>query len=255
MYHPNKAQFTWHSNTKPPIFSRLDYFLISDNLSNNTLSCTIRAGYKTDHSLVEINFDFIQQPKGRGYFKLNNSLLLDDKYQTGIKRAINDIVQINQGANPNTLWELIKGSIRNETIKYSSIKKKKQNIQEQKLINDIQNIETHIGDSQNIGILETLKKELTLKTNELEDIIDKRINGIILRSKSQYVEYNEKNSKYFSNLEKKQSEKKIMKTLKQDGNIITDIKDIMNLQSKFYTNLYKKKEKQKHRIITFLIIQ
>ena len=33
-----------------------------------------------------------------------------------------------------------------------------------------------------------------------------------------------------------------MKTLKQDGNIITDIKDIMNLQSKFYTNLYKKRE-------------
>ena len=59
-----------------------------------------------------------------GYFKLNNSLLLDDKYQTCIKRVINDIVQINQGANPNTLWEIIKGSIRNETIKYASMKKK-----------------------------------------------------------------------------------------------------------------------------------
>ena len=28
---PNKAQFTWKSNTKPPIFSRLNYFFISDN--------------------------------------------------------------------------------------------------------------------------------------------------------------------------------------------------------------------------------
>ena len=116
VYHPNKKQFTWHSNTKPHIFSRLDYFLISDNLSNYTISSKIKAGYKTDHSLVEINLDFIQQPKGRGYFKMNNSLLLDVNYQTCIKQGITEIAEINQGANPNTLWELIKGTIRTNQL-------------------------------------------------------------------------------------------------------------------------------------------
>ena len=127
-HHPNKSQFTWHSNTKPPIFSRLDYFLISDNLSNCALLCQIKSGYKSDHSLVELNLDFIQQQRGKGYFKLNNSLLLKTEYQNTIRKGISDIVEINQGANPNTLWEIIKGTVRNETIKYASIKKKQQNI-------------------------------------------------------------------------------------------------------------------------------
>ena len=31
---PSKRKFTWHSNTKPPVSCRLDYFLISDALNN-----------------------------------------------------------------------------------------------------------------------------------------------------------------------------------------------------------------------------
>ena len=99
----------------------------------------------------------------------------------------------------------------------------------------------NIENTVNINNLETLTNELTIKRKELENIIDTRIKGCIIRSKSQYVEHNEKNSKYFSNLEKKQSEKKIIKSLRQNGNKITDIQKIMQMQSSFYTNLYKKR--------------
>ena len=61
LQHPDKLQFTWHSNTKPSIYSRLDYFLISDNLLNYISKFKIKPGYKSDHSIVELNFDFIQQ--------------------------------------------------------------------------------------------------------------------------------------------------------------------------------------------------
>ena len=66
--------------------------------------------------------DFIQQPKGPGYFKLNNTLLLENEYKETIKTHILETVNINKDANPNTLWELVKGTIRNETIKYASTK-------------------------------------------------------------------------------------------------------------------------------------
>ena len=46
----------------------------------------------------------------------------------------------------------------------------------------------------------------------------------------------------FQTWKKKQSEKKIIKTFKHDGKTITKIKDIMDLQSNFYKNLYKKRE-------------
>ena len=87
-------------------------------------------------------------------------------------------------------------------------------IQEQKIITDIDRIETQIGNTLNANILETLTNELEIKKKQLEDILDTKLNGIIIRSKSQYIEYNEKKSKYFSNLEKKQSEKKKLSLLK-----------------------------------------
>jgi len=56
-------------------------------------------------------------PRGPGYFKINND------YQTKIKQTINNTVNENKEWNPNSVWKVIKGNIRNETIKYSSLKK------------------------------------------------------------------------------------------------------------------------------------
>ena len=72
--------------------------------------------------MVSISLDLDQIPRGPGYFKLNNSLLLDTSYQTIIKRSISETALINIDSNPNTLWEIIKGNIRNETIRYATIK-------------------------------------------------------------------------------------------------------------------------------------
>ena len=102
--HPNTHKYTWHSNTRPVIFSRLDYFLITDNLVNFINKSEINIGYNTDHSIVSINVDFIKIDKGPGFFKINNSILLQDEYKRIIKNNIQDVVNINKDANPNTLW-------------------------------------------------------------------------------------------------------------------------------------------------------
>ena len=78
-----------------------------------------------DHSIVELKFDIDNIQRGPGYFKLNNSFLLEAQYQENIRNCIEEITTINRNANPNTLWELVKGSIRNETIRYGTNKKKK----------------------------------------------------------------------------------------------------------------------------------
>ena len=122
--HPEKKQYTWHSNQSPFVHCRLDYFLVSENILNILKSCVIKPGFKTDHSMVSLTLDNQQGEKGPGYFKLNNSILLDAEYQTKIKQSITEIITFNNTANPNTKWELIKGAIRNESIKYSSFKKK-----------------------------------------------------------------------------------------------------------------------------------
>ena len=38
---PTKRKYTWVSNTKPPIFCILDFFLASDTLTNKVIDCRI----------------------------------------------------------------------------------------------------------------------------------------------------------------------------------------------------------------------
>ena len=65
------------------------------------------------------------------------------------------LVGIGLNANPNTLWEVIKGYIRNTTIRYTSFKQK----------------ETHNLETENIKIIETLGKQLhQTNTNDTTDI-------------------------------------------------------------------------------------
>ena len=195
--HPDTKKYTWHSSHKPPIFCRLDYFLISNNLINSIKNSSIKPGYKTDHSFIALNIDFYKLPRGPGYFKFNNSLLLDMEYKNKIKNSISETVLLNNEANPNTLWEVIKGNIRNETIKYSTFKKRNELSTEKRLSKDIEDLEIQIQQTLDLTTAENLHAELNSKQNALTEIIDNRVNGSIIRAKAQYIESNEKNSKYF----------------------------------------------------------
>ena len=142
--HPDAKKYTWHSSHKPPIFCRLDYFLISNNLINSIKNSTIKPGYKTDHSFIALSIDFDKLPRGPGYFKFNNSLLLDTEFKNKIKTSISETVLLNNETNPNTLWDVIKGNIRNETIKFSTNKKRNELITENKLNKEIEDLEIKI---------------------------------------------------------------------------------------------------------------
>lgn len=93
--HPDLKLYTWHSNQKPPIFCRLDYFLISSNISNKVSKCNITTGIKSDHSLIYLNLDLTNRDRGPSYFKLNNSVILEDDYQRQIRNSIAETVENN----------------------------------------------------------------------------------------------------------------------------------------------------------------
>ena len=125
-----------------------------------------------------------------------------------IKVSISDTARLNNKANPNTLWEVIIGNIRNETIKYATNKKRKELLTEKKITEEIVNLETHIQQTSDLNTIEQINVELNSKRNILTEIIDKRINDSIIRAKAQYIKNNETKSKYFSSLEKKDHKEK-----------------------------------------------
>jgi len=237
--HPDKNQFTWHSNCKLHIFCRLDFFLISNNLCNLISKCNIKPGYKTDHSLVQLNIDNLLLGKGRGYFKVNNSILLDVEYQNKIKQSINDITNLTTECNPNTMWELIKSTIRNETIQYCSIKNKKSKKEEEVLIAEITTLQQNLINCNSADNMEHITNTIKVKQQELEQIYDKKINGYILRSKAIQVEGNEKNSAYFANLEKRKAEKKTIHKLVVDNKVLKDKDIIIEAEVNYCESLYK----------------
>jgi exonuclease III len=80
---PSLSRFTWHGPHGKQ--ARLDYFLISSSLQVFTVNADIGYAYRSDHSPVEISFKYVEQQRGRGSWKFNNSLLYDKDYVQLIK--------------------------------------------------------------------------------------------------------------------------------------------------------------------------
>ena len=68
-------RFTW-SNKSRKIQVRLDFFLISKNLSSDVQSCSIVDSPESDHSAITLHLKSqnLMQPKGPGFWKFNNNL-------------------------------------------------------------------------------------------------------------------------------------------------------------------------------------
>ena len=79
---------------------------------------------------------------------------------------------------------------------YASQKAKIKTVKEIELENRLENLEQNLQNNENNFLKYQLLK------NEWEDIQRQRTNGIMVRSKAKWVEYGEKNSKYFLILEK-----------------------------------------------------
>jgi exonuclease III len=244
---PETRIYTWHNNQNKQ--SRLDYFLISSDVKNCIEKTNIKPGYRSDHSLVEITMNLNNQPKGRGIWKFNNSLLKDNNYVREVKKCIQDTKDQYKTRNVNQLeedpenynicsqllFETIKMEVRGKTIAYSTAKKKDQDSQESKLEDKIDELHKSYIETPTIDNLTKLNEA----HNELKVLREKKIEGIIIRSKAKWHLEGERNSRYFCNLEKRHYQEKIIpKLIDNEDNQLTNMKDILNEQKRFYQNLY-----------------
>ena len=142
--HPSVKQFT-RFQINPLIASRLDYFLVSKNFYFRVKECDIVPSLKSDHKIVTLLVHHNSSPRGRGYWKFNNNLLLDDEYITKTKIAIADYLLNNTAIETNlyTRWEALKFFLRGHTINYSC-RKKKMSMRQDALENFIKYEETNL---------------------------------------------------------------------------------------------------------------
>ena len=105
--------------------------LLSNNNNNNidlicdTNLADIVPGYKTDHSMILLKIALHYNPRGRGFWKLNTSLLKEEKYLNLIKATIyqrKSEYQSDNSVNPALLWDMIKMKVREKSIAYAAPK-------------------------------------------------------------------------------------------------------------------------------------
>ena len=204
--------------------------------------------------MVTLEIKFHEFQEGKPLWKHNNSLLQAIEYATAIKDKITDIKaqhalpvynleninsipndQIQFTINDQLFLETLLMELRGKSISYSSYKKKENEKREKELIRDIEDLEQKL--SQNIMIhLEKLKEDLNI-------IRKNKMQSILIRSRAQVVEDNEKPTIFFYNLEKHNYASKIIpKIEKEDGLIIKDQYEILNEVKLFYENLYSDKD-------------
>jgi hypothetical protein len=138
--------------------------------------------------------------------------------------------------DPRLTWDTLKMKIRRETINYSIRKSKLKAQEREELKNNLKKLEIEITNPNvsrdTVDLYSMAKNEWEMNEKELT-------RGAILRSKAQWVEEGETNSRFFLNLEKYNQELKTITAVKDEqGNILDDPKIIMDHLSNFYKSLY-----------------
>ena len=234
--------------------ARLDYFIISDNLKDWINSCSIKPGYRSDHSIIQLDILMCKFVKGRGLWKFNCSLLKNKDYLIYInniidKEKMNYAVPvynpisisslsdecINFTITDSQFLEVLLLQIRGETVKFSAMLKKTSCQKESTLVKEIELLESKV----NIGNL----SELEDKKKDLESICAEKLKGNMIRSLAKWLSEGEKPSRYFCALEKHlYMEKTIRKLVTDDGKVIHDQTKILEEVKTFYQNLVKRRE-------------
>ena len=247
--HPDKKSYTWrrfNSNQQ----ARLDYFLVSEDLVQEVKEISSSCKYRSDHTPIIIDINRNAFKREKTFWKFNNRLLYDKDYISLVKEEIkrtkqqycvlvydiNSVDKIQPAdlalqIDDDLFLETVLMNIRGKTIAYSSKKKKEENLKEQELEKRIVELENNFV-NDNIEEINRLKLEL-------ESIREIKTQGIIVRSKANWLNQGEKVTKYFFNLENRNfKEKMIVNVEKQNGTILTTQQDIKNEVREFYKNLY-----------------
>lgn len=237
---PGVKRYTWR-RSRPITQSRLDYWLIGADLCYDVSKCDIMPSIKTDHSLITLKL--IQTPdnaRGKGLWKFNASLLCDLDYNGYIKGIIDmHCVKLKDMKNKSLKWELIKMEIRNATIVYS----KTQAYLKHEYENDLNKEYQVTSKLVELNYSETREIQLTIIKNKLEKINSIKTEGYRIRARANFIENNEKGSKYFINLEKRNAKIKNITRIKLHDNLETTNKDtILQELANFYKKLYEESE-------------
>ena len=235
---PTLERYTFRQKT-PLIQTRLDYFLISNNLQDLIVKTNILPSIRSDHSVITLSVKHLpEDTRGSSHWKFNSSLLQDKRYIDELTAKFEEWrTDYSTIEDKRVVWDLLKYETRKYTMKYCSIKKKESCKVQKNLELELNNVEEILSENPS----EAVQRRYEEIIGEIKQFEDTRIRGEILRSKVKWSEEGEKSSHFFLGLAKQNYVKKHMRKIEVNKEEITDPKMIQYHQKCFYENLYKTK--------------
>jgi exonuclease III len=233
--HPDRRIYT-RTQRKPAVLSRIDHWLISSQLCNCMYTADVFPGLKSDHSIIYLNLGKGDSKRGRFFWKFNSQLLRDPEFVSGMKVLLNALkLETQNMPDKGFRWDYIQTELRGFCLKHSFKMNKDKKAFKSNVEKELKNIEIELEAS----FSEELVTKLLSLREELDKIHEIETRGAILRAKAMWAEAGEKNTKYFLNLEKRNSiEKHITQLELSDGTATRDPSVILSEQKTFYQRLY-----------------
>lgn len=213
LVNPREREYTFFSNCHKT-FSRIDYFLISNSLTDSVADCIIGVIGLTDHAHVELKLELKVDCEKRGRWRLNTFLLEDKVFADSLQEDINMFFELNIGSTPRlaTVWDASKAFIRGKCIAYAS-KKKKESVKKVKLLEkQIRNLEKELVH----GFTDLKFKQLCKLKFDLNDFFNKKAEYALFRLKTKHYESGEKAGKLLARQIKQQDASHVIPALKRE---------------------------------------
>ena len=228
----NKRQYTFtHSQGGK---SRLDRFLIDKHKQTRVKQCKIEPCHLSDHDAVILDIKTEKIKRGKGYWKLNNTLLENKHVRQEVSQILREWkLEKHKWSDIQKWWVICKKRIKKYLIGQGIALKKANRDQTLRLETELNELyEKELHDEITTARIKVLK-------TELREIDERNEKGIMIRSRQNILQ-NETCSKYFHIGEKRMQERKeIIDIVGQNGEVVRDQKDIINEIEKYYTNLYQ----------------
>jgi len=236
---PTKRRYTFRQNHRSGFLQRrLDYLFISNHLQTLAKNVDIIPAVMSDHSPISVGFKpiNIEAHRGPNHWKYNTSLNKNSDFVAQMSNLI--LEKLSEHSNiedKQIVWELLKYEIRKFAMQFSK-NLSKQKKQAQMLL------ELKLKQLEESDTILSSNNEYLQTKLELENILNTKTEGIRIRAKCNEYEHNERSTKYFLNLEKRNGKLSAITVLTSpnDADILEHDK-IMNEILDFYSNLFKDK--------------
>lgn len=234
--YPSTKTFSFFSHVHHT-YSRIDFFLLDNKLMHNVVSCDYHTIVISDHAPTSLVLNFQRGRPLSKTWKFCSYLLSDPMFKDFLDLHIQMFFQIND--TPTTccsvLWESFKAYLRGQVISFVSHSKK---LEQSKLAS----IATKIRDldaQYSIAPSPTLYSSRVKLQSEYDLLSTNIVERQLLQTRQRYFEQGDKAGKLLAYQVRAAAASRFVPRVKSPtGETVTDLTNISNVFSDFYSNLY-----------------